>query len=105
MSPRADALFALDLRAMLDGPLSSCVVFSATETRGILNKEYREDDAGDGLTHLVHVTVLTVKDGTLPDSCREGQPITVDGQIYKVRKRGRVDDMGAVEFWLAAVTS
>ncbi len=105
MSPRADALFALDLGAMLDGPLGSCVVFNATQVSGILNAEYREDDAGDGLTHLVHVTVLTVKDGALPDTCREGQTLTVDGRAYKVRKRGRADDMGAVEFWLAAVTS
>lgn len=93
------------LDAMLDGPLGADVVFSATEIRGILNKEYRDQDNGAGLGMQVWSTVLTVKDGALPASCREGSALTVGGDAYIVRKKGRVDDFGAREYFLAEDTT
>lgn len=99
------ALFDSALAGMLAGPLGSDVAFGTVETRGILNAEWREQDTGNGLTQQVWSTILTVQDGILPDTCREGATITVDAVDYLVRKRARADDLGAREYILGPAGS
>lgn len=97
------ALFTQALKAMTDGPLGSDVTFGAMCCRGVLTQEYREQDT-NGVTQQVWVTILEVADGVLPVTCKEGSTITVDGTDYVVRRRGRIDDMGAREYLLALKT-
>lgn len=102
-------LFATDLDAITASPLGSDVIFGSgatlVEIRGVLTKEFRVAEDESGMGQQVWTTVLTVRDGCLPADCREGALLTVGGVDHVVRRRGRVDDMGAREYHLAERTS
>ena len=99
------SLFRLDLDAMLAGVLGADVVSGATRTRGVLTREWREQEDGSGMTQQVWTTVLTVRDGTLPTDCRESSVLTIDAVAYVVRRKARADDYGAREYFVVERTS
>jgi len=98
-------LFTRDLDAMLAGVLGADVVFGATTIRGVLTRDWREQEDAGGMMQQVWTTVLTVKEGALPATCREGAVLTIDGTAYMVRRKARADDMGAREYFVAERTS
>ena len=95
----------VDLGAMLAGPLGADVVLGDSEFRGILTREYRDQEDASGLTQQVFTTILTVRDSDLPSGTREGATLTVDDVSYTLRRKGRIDDMGARELYVVEVTA
>lgn len=90
------SIFSSDLDAMFADPLfGSRVRFGTFETSGIVSLEEHAQDDGAGFSTPVWMTVLLVRDGTLPSSCTVDSEIEVDGLTYVVRNRLRVDDGGA----------
>ena len=105
------------LTGMLNGALG-CDVFSGDlMLRGLLAREERQQDDGQGFGVMVWVTTLTMKADELPllrqdDRLDVGPqrapwhslPKRSDCTTYTVRKIGRTDDFGARELILGDVS-
>lgn len=105
------------LAGMLRSPLASDVFSGDLMVRGLLTREERPQDDGQGFGVMVWVTTLTMNADELPalkvdDHIDVGPkravwaalPKRTNCTTYTVRKIGRTDDFGARELILADVS-
>lgn len=112
----ATRAFDTHLMGMLNSPLGRDVYVSDRTIRGLLAREERQQDDGNGFGVMVWVTTLTVKAADVTTLRVEDRldvsPLRApwnalhprsDCTTYAVRKIGREDDLGAREIVLTDV--
>jgi hypothetical protein len=108
----------LHLRGMLNSPFGCDVYCGDLAVRGLLSREERQDNDGNGFAVPVYVTALSIDAADLPDvkvrTRLEVGPMRALWNppaqrkactVYEVRRVGRIDDVGGRELILVEVTS